>query len=82
MLILKNNKQIKINNTEKKIFEKMLNSPGKVFSRESIGKLIKIDRKPMTFHDSWFKIYEKLTRISKKYSRRSKHRFLNDFYVI
>ena len=44
MIILKNKKQIKINNTEKKIFEKMLNSPGKVFSRESIGKLIKIDK--------------------------------------
>ena len=44
MLIFKNNKQIKINNTEKKIFDKMLNSPGKVFSRESIGKLIKIDK--------------------------------------
>ena len=35
MLIYKNNRQIKINNTEKKIFEKMLNSPGKVFSREN-----------------------------------------------
>ncbi len=44
MIILKNEKQIKINNTEKKIFEKMLNFPGKVFSRESIGKLIKIDK--------------------------------------
>mgnify|MGYP001170873355 FL=1 len=44
MLIFKNNKQIKINNTEKKIFEKMLSSPGKIFSRESIGKLIKIDK--------------------------------------
>ncbi len=44
MIILKNKKQIKINGTEKKIFEKMLNSPGKVFSRESIGKLIKIDK--------------------------------------
>ena len=44
MLIYKNNKQIKINNTEKKIFEKMLNSPGKVFSRDAIGKLIKIDK--------------------------------------
>ena len=44
MLIFKNKKQIKINNTEKKIFEKMLNSPGKVFTRESIGKLIKIDK--------------------------------------
>ncbi len=44
MYILKNGKQIKINNTEKKIFEKMLNSPGKVFSRDSIGKLIKIEK--------------------------------------
>ena len=44
MLIIKKNKQIKINNTEKKIFEKMLGSPGKVFSRESIGQLIKIDK--------------------------------------
>jgi len=44
MLILKNNKQIKINNTEKKIFEKMINSPGKVFSRESISKLIKAEK--------------------------------------
>ena len=44
MLVYKNNKQIKINSTEKKIFEKMLNTPGKVFSRESIGKLIKIDK--------------------------------------
>ncbi len=44
MIVFKDNKQIKINNTERKIFEKMLNSPGKVFSRESIGKLIKIDK--------------------------------------
>ena len=44
MIVYKNNKQIKINNTEKKIFEKMLNSPGKVFSRESIGQLINIDK--------------------------------------
>ena len=44
MIVYKNNKQIKINNTVKKIFEKMLNSPGKVFSRESIGQLINIDK--------------------------------------
>ena len=44
MLIYKKNKQIKINNTEKKIFEKMLGFPGRVFSRESIGRLIKIDK--------------------------------------
>ena len=44
MIVFKDNKQIKINNTERKIFEKMLNSPGKVFSRQSIGKLIKIDK--------------------------------------
>ena len=28
----------------KKIFEKMLGFPGRVFSRESIGRLIKIDK--------------------------------------
>ena len=44
MLIYKKNKQIKMNNTEKKIFEKMLGYPGRVFSRESIGRLIKIDK--------------------------------------
>ena len=44
MLVFKNDKQVKINSTEKKIFEKMLNSPGKVFSRESIGKIIKIEK--------------------------------------
>tara|TARA_Y100000022_G_scaffold195686_1_gene201629 strand:- start:433 stop:1110 length:678 start_codon:yes stop_codon:yes gene_type:complete len=44
MILFKNNKQIKINNTEKKIFEKMLGSPGKVFSRETIGRLINIDK--------------------------------------
>ena len=44
MLIYKKNKQIKMNNTEKKIFEKMLGYPGRVFTRESIGRLIKIDK--------------------------------------
>tara|TARA_B100000131_G_scaffold261401_1_gene257522 strand:- start:301 stop:978 length:678 start_codon:yes stop_codon:yes gene_type:complete len=44
MIVIKNNKHIKINSTEKKIFEKMINFPGKVFSRESIGKLIKIEK--------------------------------------
>ena len=32
-LILKNNKEFKINNTEKIILEKMINNPGKTFSR-------------------------------------------------
>tara|TARA_B100000686_G_C16457954_1_gene795579 strand:+ start:62 stop:739 length:678 start_codon:yes stop_codon:yes gene_type:complete len=36
------NKTIKINPTEKKILERMLSSPGKVFSREAIGKIINI----------------------------------------
>ena len=40
--IKKNNKIKKINPQEKKILEKMLGSPGKVFSREEIGKIIKI----------------------------------------
>ena len=41
LFIIKNNKQHKINNTEKIILEKMINSPGETFSRETIGNLIK-----------------------------------------
>ena len=43
-LIIKKNKELKINNTEKIILEKMINSPGKTFSRESIGNLIDLDK--------------------------------------
>ena len=39
-----NNKNIKINTQEKKILEKMLESPGKIFSREDIGKIINISK--------------------------------------
>ena len=44
LLIFKNDKEFKINNTEKLILEKMINSPGKIFSREDIGQLIKLDK--------------------------------------
>ena len=44
LLILKNNIEYKINNTEKKILEKMINNPGKTFSREDIGMLIELDK--------------------------------------
>ena len=44
LLIIKNNKEFKINNTEKIILEKMINNPGKTFSREDIGKFIKLDK--------------------------------------
>ena len=44
LLILKNSKEFKINNTEKIILEKMINAPGETFSRDSIGKLIKVDK--------------------------------------
>ncbi len=43
-LIIKNSKEFKINNTEKMILEKMINNPGKTFSREDIGELINIDK--------------------------------------
>ena len=43
-LILKGEKEFKINNTEKTILEFMINSPGKSFSRDEIGKLIKLDK--------------------------------------
>ncbi len=44
LLIIKNNNEFKINNTEKTILEKMINNPGKTFSRESIGNLIDLDK--------------------------------------
>ena len=43
-LILKSDIEYKINNTEKKILEKMMNNPGKTFSREDIGLLIELDK--------------------------------------
>ena len=44
LLILKSNKEFKINATEKIILEKMINNPGKTFSREVIGQLINLDK--------------------------------------
>tara|TARA_B100000029_G_scaffold477590_1_gene522765 strand:- start:1035 stop:1712 length:678 start_codon:yes stop_codon:yes gene_type:complete len=44
LIIIKNKKEFKINNTEKIILEKMINAPGETFSRESIGNLINIDK--------------------------------------
>ncbi len=43
-LILKNNLEFKINNTEKIILEKMINNPGKTFERMEIGNLIDLDK--------------------------------------
>ncbi len=43
-LILKKNVEFKINNTEKKILENMINNPGKTFSRDDIGSLIDLDK--------------------------------------
>jgi two-component system phosphate regulon response regulator OmpR len=44
LLIFKNEREFKINNTEKVILEKMINEPGKTFSRENIGKLIDLNK--------------------------------------
>ena len=44
LVILRNDKEFKINNTEKVILEKMINNPGKTFSRENIGILINLDK--------------------------------------
>ena len=44
LFIFKNDKQYKINNTEKIILEKMINSPGQTLSREFIGNLIKVNK--------------------------------------
>ena len=43
-IIFKNGNESKINNTEKIILEKMINNPGKTFSREEIGFLINLDK--------------------------------------
>ena len=44
LLIFKNEKEFKINATEKTILEKMINNPGKTFSREDIGQLINLNK--------------------------------------
>ena len=43
-IINRDGKKYKINNTEKLILEKMIQSSGKVFSRKEIGKLININK--------------------------------------
>ena len=43
-LILKNDKEFKINITEKKIIEEMINSPGKTFTRDEIANLINLSK--------------------------------------
>ena len=44
LFIYRNQKTLKINNTEKIILEKMINSPGKIFKREEIGNLIDLNK--------------------------------------
>ena len=44
LLIIKEKKELKINTTEKKILDKMINQPGKVFSRLEIGKLTNLEK--------------------------------------
>ena len=44
LFIYRNQQSLKINNTEKIILEKMINSPGKIFKREEIVNLIDLDK--------------------------------------
>ena len=44
LYIIKKGMQFKINTTEKKILEQMINLPGRIFSRNSIGNLIDVDK--------------------------------------
>jgi len=44
LVIIRNENEFKINNTEKIILEKMINNPGKTFTREDIGRLIDLDK--------------------------------------
>ena len=43
-LIIKNSKEYKINNAETIILEEMINSPGKTFSRDEIGRILNLDK--------------------------------------
>ena len=44
LFIYRGSQNLKINSTEKIILEKMINSPGKIFKRDEIGKLIDLDK--------------------------------------
>ncbi|MBR64227.1 MAG: DNA-binding response regulator [Rhodobacteraceae bacterium] len=44
LFIIRGGQNIKINNTEKIILEKMINLPGKIFKRDEIGSLIDLDK--------------------------------------
>ena len=44
LIIQKNSVEYKINNTEKSILEEMINSPGKIFSRQNISSIINIEK--------------------------------------
>ena len=44
LFIYRESESLKINNTEKIILEKMINSPGKIFKREEIGNFIDLDK--------------------------------------
>ena len=44
LMIHKNKEEFKINNTEKIILEKMINSPGKIFKRDEIVSLINLNK--------------------------------------
>ena len=44
LFIYRENERLKINNTEKIILEKMINSPGKIFKRDEIGNFIDLDK--------------------------------------
>ena len=44
LLVIKGKDEFKINNAEKIILDKMINNPGKTFSREDIGKMIDLDK--------------------------------------
>ena len=44
LIISKNNQDYRINPTEQIILEKMINQPGKIFSRIEIGNLINISK--------------------------------------
>ena len=44
LFIFKDDQRLKINNTEKLILEKMINSPGKIYKRDEIASLIDLNK--------------------------------------
>ena len=73
-LIISHDIEYKINNTEKIILKKMINNPGKTFSREDIGLFIDIDKERS--------IDVIITRLRKKIEKKKKKKIIKKRLLI